>query len=234
MIQYSKQTLMIVDTTLAAAESHAKSTTIWGNYTQNYDWLWHEKPLLIPIHKETTAGVLMRDWQVAEKLRNLGIKRVLDVGSDTGHFMAVLKYHGIDAVGVDTNKECCEKIKSKGQNICYNLGIEELLSLNIDSYDCITCMNITHARWENEGLKDAFVEWAAKHFAYVLLSDVTHQDKRWLNLRKVHDFNFLPFYCSSFVVRIARFFKLEKIVSYTCIQKIYRSVLKEKQISSAK
>lgn len=207
---------------LEKLQNGANDTVIWGNYDQHYDWTWTDRPLLIPATLNVTAGVMLRDWALARKLKELGIKRVLDVGSDTGHFLAVLKYHGIDAVGIDANKKACELINSKGQNTCYNLGIQTLITSNLNDYDCLTCMNITQAKWENEELKKQFLKWTKNHFQYAVLSDSTHQDKKWVHFELIHDFNFLPIYCSNLVIRVASYLNIEKIISYSCIQKLYK------------
>jgi len=211
-----------MDKMLEELQTKTSDTMMWDSYDQHYDWTWTDRPLLVPLTLNFTAGVMLRDWTIAKKLKELGIKKVLDVGSDTGHFLAVLKYHGIDAVGIDANKKACEFINSKGQNKCYNVGIQTLVNSNIEDYDCLTCMNITQAKWENEDLKNQFIVWANKHFDYAVLSDCTHQDKKWKNFEVIYDFNFLPVYCSPFIIKIAGFFKIEKIISYSCIQKLYR------------
>lgn len=207
---------------LSELQAKANDDIDWGNYDQHYDWVWTDRPLLIPKTLEFTAGVMLRDWTIAKQLKDIGVKKVLDVGSDTGHFLAVLKYHGIDADGIDANKKACALVNSKGQNICYNLGIQTLITSDIDGYDCITCMNITQAKWKNEALKNQFIEWTSKHFSYAVLSDCTHQDKKWGHLEIIRDFNFLPIYCSPFIIKIANFLKIEKVVSYLCIQKLYK------------
>lgn len=215
---------MLTDTILQDAEKKSKDIATWGNYDQLYDWIWAENtPALIPKSQKATAGIFLRDWTIAKTLKEKGIKRVLDIGSDTGHFMAVLKYYGIEAVGIDANKKMCEFIANKGQNKCYNIGIETLVNLDIKEYDCITCMNITHAKWEDESSKINFVNWLSKNTNYIVLSDFTSQDRNWKNLKMVHTFNFLPFNYSPFFERVFRYFKLEKIVTYSCIQKLYQA-----------
>ncbi len=214
---------MITDSILKKAEEKHLDQVTWGSYDNHYDWQWTDRPLLIPKTPKVTAAVMLRDWTIAKKLKELGIKKVLDVGSDTGHFMAVLKYNGIDAVGIDANKTCCDFITSKGQNSCYNIGIDTLCTLTtLEGYDCITCMNITQAKWEDEELKQKFIKWLSQHYTYALLSDMTHQDRSWDKLKLVYDFNFLPLYCSKFVVRCMTFFKIDTIVAYSCIQKLYK------------
>lgn len=213
----------MMDRMLEKLQTEATDTVMWDRYDQHYDWTWTDRPLLVPMTLNLTAGVMLRDWTIARKLKDLGIKKVLDIGSDTGHFLAVLKYHGIDAVGIDANKQACDFINLKGQNTCYNIGLQSLITSNINGYDCITCMNITQAQWKDENIKKDFISWISKHFSYALLSDFTHQDRKWKNLEKIFDFNFLPFYYSPVVERIFMFLKIEKIVSYQCIQKLYKT-----------
>lgn len=217
---------MTEDEVLQKVSAKITDTIIWGNYTQHYDWEWvNGKPLLIPTSPTITAGVMIRDWAIAKKLKELGVKKVLDVGSDTGHFMAVLKSLGIDSVGIDPNKEICASINSKGINKCYPIGIESLLTTDIHDYDCITCMNITHATWKDESVKTKFITWIANHSTYAILSDFTHQDRSWKELTFLHDFNLLPFYCSPLVVKIAQKLNIEKVISYPGIQKLYKSTI---------
>lgn len=213
---------MLTDTILQQAQENTNDSVEWGKYNNHYDWTWcGDKPLLVPNTLPVTAGVMMRDWTIARSLQKLGVKRVLDIGSDTGHFIAVLKYHGIDAVGIDASKEACDLVNSKGQNTCYHLSVKTLIKLNLNEYDCLTCMNITQAVWKDEALKKDFVEWIGGHFTYTVLSDFTHQDRTWYSFKKIEDFNFLPFYYTPLIERIFRLMKLEKIISYPCIQKLY-------------
>ena len=216
---------MIIDKKLEKIEVSSKKEVLWGNYTKEYDWSWTDRPSITPLdNKEASAAVMIRDWNIAKKLHDLGIKRVLDIGSDTGHFIAVLTYYGIEAVGVDTAKECCEEIKSKGINICYQIGIDDLIKISLDSYDCITCMNITHAQWKNEDKKLNFIQWISANTNYAVLSDFTNQDKKWKTLKKIHSFNFLPFRYSPLLEKVFRLLKLEKVVTYSCIQKLYKVI----------
>ncbi len=215
---------MITDLLLEKAEKESHDIQNWGNYDQLYDWTWEGgRPCLIPKNKNTTASILLRDWTIAEILKNKGVTKVLDIGSDTGHFIAVLKYYGIEAIGIDANKKMCDVVISKGQNMCYNLGIETLITLDLKEYDCITCMNITQAKWADETLKKNLISWISKRASYSVLSDFTHQDRKWTELTKIHDFNLLPLYCSPIIVRIAKKLGIEHLISYTSIQKLYRS-----------
>ncbi len=197
---------------------------MWGNYDHTYDWTWADnRPCIIPIHTQNAAQVLVRDWDVARKLKELGVKKVLDIGSDTGHFIAVLTHLGIEAVGIDANKKSCDMINGKGVNHCYHVGLQTLIKQDIDGYDCIVCMNFTHAPWKDEQLKTDLVNWMARNSTYAVLSDYTHQDKKWSSLEKIHDFNFLKLYCSKFFIRVASFLGFGSLVSYPCIQKLYKS-----------
>ncbi len=215
---------MLTDQLLQQAEASSTDEATWGNYDQLYDWSWADgRPSILPKNPVTSAGILLRDWTIAKKLKDIGVKRVLDIGSDTGHFIAVLKYHGIEAVGIDANKRMCDFIHTKGQNTCYNVGIETLISIDLKDYDCITCMNITQAAWPDESLKDNLIQWIAGRTRYTVLSDFTHQDKRWAPLTKIHDFNLLPFYCSPIIVRLAKQLGIEHLISYTSIQKLYKT-----------
>lgn len=214
---------MITDKVLQQAEECNQDKITWGSYDHHYDWQWTDRPLIVPTTLTISAAVLMRDWTIAKKLHDLGIKRVLDIGSDTGHFMAVLKYYGIEAVGIDASKECSDFINKKGQNVCYNIGIETLIKLSkLPGYDCISCMNITQAKWEDEKLKQDLITWIGNNSTHALLSDITHQDTSWKRLKIIHDFNFLPIYCSKFIVRCMTYLKIDSIVAYTCIQKLYK------------
>ncbi len=197
---------------------------VWGDYKHTYDWFWSDgRPNIIPTNTKNAAQVLIRDWDVARKLKELGVKKVMDIGSDTGHFIAVLAHLGIESVGVDADSQSCQMINKKGVNNCYCVGIQTIVKNDISGYDCIVCMNITHAKWKDEKLKYDLINWMARNAKYVVLSDYTHQDMSWSNLEKIHDFNFLRIYCSKFFIRIADFFGFGGILSYSCIQKLYKS-----------
>ena len=214
---------MLHDEILSTIHKEKSDDVIWGKYDNHYDWTWYkDRPYLSPHTLSIGSQVLLRDWTVAKKLHELGIKKVLDIGSDTGHFMAVLHHFGIEAVGVDASKEATLFINKKEVNICYAIGIQTLVTLDLKGYDCITCMNITHASWENEQLKKDLISWITQHATYTVLSDFTHQDRSWKGLTKIHDFNILPIYFSKIVYKIASFFHIESMLNYLCIQKIYK------------
>lgn len=215
---------MTLDPILENAASNSHDKTLWGKYEQHYDWEWHKVPVIIPKEMNVSGGIFIRDWSIAKELKKLGVKKVLDVGSDTGHFMAVLKYHGIDAVGVDADKIACETVFLKGVNKSYPIGIQTLITLNLEGYDCISCMNITQAKWVNEDLKNDFIAWIQKNFTYAVLTDISHQDRKWLGLKKIYDFNMLPFYCSRAIIKVAQKLGIEKIISYPNTQKIYKTL----------
>ena len=214
---------MITDEKLARVERKEEDVVIWGKYDNHYDWEWsNDRPFLSPYTLRIGHQVLLRDWTVAKKLHELGVKRVLDIGSDTGHFMAVLKHFGIEAVGVDASPEACAFIENKKQHKCYPVGIQTLVTLDLREYDCITCMNITQATWEDEALKKKLITWITERADYTVLSDFTHQDSSWKHLTKVHDFNVLPFYFSKFVHRVSGLFHIDSLLNYLCIQKCYK------------
>ena len=214
---------MLHDEILATISEENNDDVIWGKYDNHYDWIWSkDRPYLSPHTLSIGSQVLLRDWTVAKKLHDLGVKKVLDIGSDTGHFMAVLHHFGIKAVGVDASKEATLFVNKKEVNVCYNVGIQTLITLPLEGYDCITCMNITQAVWDNEQLKKDFIRWITKHASYTVLSDFTHQDRSWGGLTKIHDFNVLPIYFSKIVYRIASFFHVESMLNYLCIQKVYK------------
>lgn len=227
---------MIKDEKLAAASMKSKDTVLWGKYDNHYDWEWsYGRPYLTPYTLNIGHQVLLRDWTVAKKLHDLGVKSVLDIGSDTGHFLAVLKHFGIEAVGIDASKEACDFVESKRQNMCYNIGIQSLITLDIDTYDCITCMNITHAHWKdsdfNEELKKKLIAWIRDHSKYTVLSDFTHQDRSWEGLTKVHDFNILPFYFSKTVYKVAKLLHIDTLINYVSLQKCYKTNTSHKKLN---
>lgn len=215
--------MAIIDQTLEQASENNKSTVLWGKYDKHYDWVWHnDRPYLAPNGGHIATEVLLRDWTVAEKLMSLGVRRVLDIGSDTGHFIAVLKHFGIEAVGVDASSEACDFVNSRGQNKCYQVDLESLITLDLKGYDCITCMNITQAKWQDESLKSKLISWISERSTYTVLSDITHQDKHWNTLKLVHDFNPLPLYFSGMVYRVAKRMGFGDTLNYLAIQKCYK------------
>ena len=64
---------------------------------------------------------------VLEQKGNLISKRLLDIGCGTGEFIAFMKQHGWEAVGLELSSEGVAIAKSKGLEV-YNLSIEEFLS----------------------------------------------------------------------------------------------------------
>lgn len=207
---------------------------IWGRYNHVYDWSYDATNCkvstfaLSDIHWERTAAIILRDYSIAEKLRQIGVKKILDVGSDTGHLLAVLTSYGIQAVGVDSSRAACDFINQKNVNRCYNLSIKDLIKidkLNI-GYDCLVCLNITHAKWADEQLKMDFINWGAKHFKYLLLSDFTNQEKRWSNLDLIHRFNLGRFKYNYYIQLICRILGIDVIPHYLGIQRLFKSKIK--------
>lgn len=224
---------MLYDSALEKT-AHSENSTeqvIWGRYDHAYDWEWNESlgaPSLTLRNRDLLARVSSipwRDFTIASALSGYGVKKVLDVGSDTGHFMAVLKVFGIEAVGIDPNPAACGMILSKGVNHCYAMGIQDLITIPEleQDFDCLTCMNITHARWQDESLKERFVAWTGERFRYAVLSDWSGRDK-WANMRLEHDFNPLPFRYTPFTQRFTQYLRIDENIHYMCIQKIFKSM----------
>lgn len=205
---------------------------IWGRYSHVYGWFWNKdinKPTIYPLSledSERTGMVMIRDWMIAQKLSRLGIKKVLDIGSDTGHLMAVLKSCGIEAVGIDSNKSACDYINSRNVSKCYNLSIQDLIELeNIaDGYDCVICLNITQAKWKDELLKDSFISWISDRFEYCVLSNYTRQDRGWNKLNLIHCFNVGRFKYNKILQYLYnKILQIDTQIHYISIQKIYKS-----------
>lgn len=218
-----------MDETLEKIEEAAKSVRdTWSNYQHIYGWEWDEKtyrPVIIEADHsmiKRTCSVMLRDWTIGYELKNRGIKKVLDIGSDTGHFMAVLKALGIEAVGIDSNRERCDYINQRGINKCYNVGIESLLNGPLSGFDCITCLNIIHVRWPDEEVKKKFVGWMLDNSQYYVLSDLDGWTKKNKRMRKIFDFNFLPFRFTWLVYKIFGYLKIADVVTYTCMHKLYQ------------
>jgi SAM-dependent methyltransferase len=219
---------MIVDTQLASLEqSMPKTNVVWSNYAQTYDWTWipeSQQPAICPKspeHADRCSALLLRGSRIAQKLKEKGIKRVLDIGADTGYFLAQLTAIGIEAVGIDANKMCCEYIATKGINHCYCIDIEQIIKNSLSGFDCITCMNITHARWKDETLKMRLISWIAQNTDWCILSDMSHQYKKWANLKLEHDFSFLRYPYNKTTQRLTSAINVDSLIHYTCIQKLF-------------
>ncbi len=203
---------------------------IWSNYQHIYDWHWDEeagKPAIFPRSidgVELTSSVLLRDWSIALKLKEVGVKKVLDIGSDTGHFMAVLRANGIDAVGIDIDTKLCDAVAQRRVNRCYNIGIQDLIKLeNLgNDYDCVTCLNILHAKWEDEKMKRGLIEWIGKRFKFAVLSDMSNQSKGWRGLEVAYDFNRLPVKFGWGVYKVLKALKMSNLVTYRSMHKLYK------------
>lgn len=203
---------------------------IWGRYDHVYNWSWNKeinKPTIYPLSFEyikLTSAVFMRDWLISKKLAELGIKKVLDIGSDTGHLMATLNANNIDAVGIDSNIDACKYINNKAVNRCYNLSIQDLVQIKKlgNDYDCLTCLNITQAKWKDEKLKSDFIEYISNNFKYCVLSDITHQDRKWKHLKPLYDFKITRFPYNKLTQFIYRLLGNDVSVHYPSIQKLYK------------
>lgn len=220
---------MLLDLILKKISDGSKTEkTIWGTYRNSYDWSWDKetkRPNIYPSGNIPIAGaVFMRDWAIAKKLSELGIKKILDIGSDTGHLMATLNVHGIEAVGIDPNIDACRYIDNKGINKCYNLSIQDLIQIEKlgNEYDCLTCLNITQAKWKDEQLKKDFIDYISNNFKYCVISDMTHQDKKWKRLELLHDFKITRFPYNKLTQFIYRILGNDIPSHYSNMQKLYK------------
>ncbi len=222
---------MLTDEILLTVSERSGAKSIWGRYNHVYDWSYDALNnkvstwSLAPTDWSRTAAIIMRDHLIASKLKEIGVKKVLDVGSDTGHFLAVLASYGIEAVGLDASSEACQFVDNKKVNKCYHLSIQDLINLKElgNSYDCLTCLNITQAKWENEALKKEFINWSAEHFQYQVLSDFTNQSRRWDQLELVHKFNIGRFSYNHLIQFLARVLGIDIVLHYVGIQKLFQT-----------
>lgn len=80
---------------------------------------------------------------VLEQKGNLSSKRLLDVGCGTGEFIAFMRQHGWDAVGLELCSEAVAIAKSRGLEV-YNLSIEEFLSKHLQYSSAFTVVTLLH------------------------------------------------------------------------------------------
>jgi 2-polyprenyl-3-methyl-5-hydroxy-6-metoxy-1,4-benzoquinol methylase len=74
-------------------------------------------------------------------LREKGYTRVLDVGCGSGLFLKMLKYHGLDGAGVDSNQQSVDICKKNGLNASC-VGIETLEASVVGSYEVLTLFHV--------------------------------------------------------------------------------------------
>jgi SAM-dependent methyltransferase len=168
-----------------------KKHSIFSGYTSQYSWEWLTaigKPAIFSLNDDfikKCAAIMIRDNTIAKQLHTLGVKSVLDIGADTGYFLAVLKTYSIEAVGIDSSANSCNLINKKKINKCYQIDLRDLLSINQPlGFDCISVMNITHVNWNSnvkggEAFKEDFIKWLSTQAKYLVLSDTSNQSKKW-------------------------------------------------------
>ncbi len=194
---------------LELAEKEYEAATIVGNYSTHYDWIFdpiNRSPSISVLNIdfiEKIGYILIRDHIIANALSDLGVKTLLDIGSDTGHFIAVCSQYNIHAVGIEPNKISCDKVNSKLINKCYNLDINKLISIKEKfNFDCITVLNITHVNWnsyaEDGGRnKNQLIDFICLNSKFAVLSDISGQSRAFklkgLNLIKSYNTNIIEF-----------------------------------------
>ena len=220
-----------------------KKYSFFSGYTSQYSWEWITalgKPAIFSLNDgflNKCAAIMIRDNAIAKHLHTLGVKSVLDIGADTGYFLAVLKTYSIEAVGIDSSANSCNLINKKKINKCYQIDLKDLLSINQPlGFDCISVMNITHVNWssnvkDGEALKEDFIKWLSIQAKYLVLSDTTNQSKIWekygLKIIKDYQQNFPIFSAVNYVGRL-----LDRLISpinktpmkrFVFVEKIFRA-----------
>jgi SAM-dependent methyltransferase len=64
-----------------------------------------------------------------------GCQTVVDLGCGEGHFVELLAEHGIHAIGVDSDRECCRAAQERGINVVHQDALEYLAGLEAESID---------------------------------------------------------------------------------------------------
>ena len=232
---------MFIDSVLESAPITQSKITFW-RYHHRYDWCFHEEENTVSIlPKETsdiswTAGVYIRDFTISKYLKDFGIKKILDVGADTGCFMAFCRMHWIESVGIDADRDAVEHINAKWVNKAYHYWFEDLVNLSKlgNEYDCLVCMNILHSPRFEEEIKWKFISYIENNYKYSILTLKSSDVNKLENLELVYGFSILKFsgyrFIKPFQIKYSatiqfflRIFWLNALTDYISIQALYKS-----------
>ena len=114
-----------------------------GRYYESADYISHSdtsEGLINKIYHLVRRLMLQRKRVIIEKITGLKTGTLLDVGSGTGHFAALMKESGWDAKGIEIN----EKARSFATET-FGLEIvspDRIASLTANAFDCITMWHV--------------------------------------------------------------------------------------------
>ncbi len=177
----------------------------WGDYSAQMDWEIKEGNLQLfvrdddPMVLKNNLGRVVRhdirDSAVVDVLLKCNVTTILDVGADTGAFLAQCKSRGIDGIGIEPNKKAVEYFNKKYFIKLYCFDLETLMEKykNDGSIEACAMMNTFHGLWKDIKAKETFTRYVAENFKYALLSDDYKNNKPDPVLMKyfdlVYDFN---------------------------------------------
>lgn len=137
--------------------------------------------------------------------------RVLEVGSSTGDFVALLNDNGYEAYGIDISKFACKMARSKTSNIILDDYAKHVFDPNF--FDCIFfSMVLVHIRSPRDAMRKAFGE-LKKGGAILVLERDWGSFRIMVKLRQLFGVSTSFRYCLNFF-RPATCRKLVKKVGY--------------------
>lgn len=137
----------------------------------------------------------LRDNAIVDVLKKINVRTILDIGADTGMFLAKCKYNGIDGIGIEPDRKIVEYVNRKNYVKLYCFGLEALMQKfeNNNRFDACSMLNFFHGEWKDIKEKDSFAGYLAGNFNYLILSDVYKNNKPDPILAKrfdlIYDFN---------------------------------------------
>lgn len=159
----------------------------WGNYASEIDWNIiggkletfvknTSKPNIHAGLKENLARNMrhdLRDGAIVSVLKKINVKTVLDIGADTGMFLARCKCEGIEGVGIEPNKEVVDYVNKKNyvKLFCFDLDTLMREFKNNNCIEVCSMLNTFHGEWKDIQKKDNFTKYLARNFKYAVLSD---------------------------------------------------------------
>lgn len=173
----------ILDIFIKIEKEYKNNNLQWGNYLSQLDWDIIEGNLKVSVKntdKKVIAGNLkraisheLRDDAIISILKMINVKTVLDIGADTGLFLAKCKYNGIEGVGIEPNRTAVNYVNKKGFVELFCLDLQTLMKSfkNRDMFDLCSMLNFFHGAWKDIREKDSFARYLAQNFKYVILSD---------------------------------------------------------------
>ncbi len=179
--------------------------TEWNNYFSQIDWDIKEnkiKTFVKSTQKDVIEGNLdrcmsheLRDNTIIEALTKINVKTILDIGADTGMFLAKCKYNGIDGIGIEPVKKTVDYVNKKNYVKLFCFDLQALMQKfeNKGYFEACSMLNFFHGAWKDISQKGEFTKYLANEFKYAVLSDNYKNNKPDPILTKyfelVYDFN---------------------------------------------